>query len=220
MAYTQHWLLQLIGTMGTTNPEIWSCGIRLWAESYDGFDEVDYTEGLAKDACAAWVARPGSRISSNCSLDMIKFNEIAPDGSYANPGVTNEYIYPTPVVGQGGPGSLPYQCTVVLSWRTNARERGPASKGRIYSPAPSMVVPTTTGLFAPSDAVAMADSAALFLNTLDITVAGEPFRPSIMSQIGGAHEQIDWVYVDNRVDTQRRRSNALTPATSIAEVLY
>lgn len=220
MAYTPHFLLQMIGTIGTANPEIWSCGIRMWAPEYSGFDEVEYMEGVAKDACAAWVTRATSKISNTVSLDSIKFNLIDADGHYADPGNSQEYIYPTPVQGGAGASLLPYQACIVLSWQTNDVTRGPGAKGRIYSPVPNVNVASTTGLYPTADALGAATSAATLLNTLDITISGSPFRPHIMSKIGGAHHQIDWVRVDNRVDIQRRRANALVAADSLVEVLY
>lgn len=220
MAYTPHFLLQLYGTVGTANPEIWSCGIRMWGSSYTGFDEVEYMEGVAKDAAAAWYARPNSKIGSHSSLDGIKFNFINEAGHYADPGNTQEYVYPVPVVGGATLTTPVYQVSLVLGWRTNDVERGYASKGRIYSPAPTVTNAASTGLFAAADALLIATSAALFLNTLDITVGTEPFRPHIMSKVDGSHHQIDHVVVDNRLDIQRRRANNLEPVESAAEILY
>jgi len=220
MAYSPHFLLQMIGTIGTANPEIWSCGIRMWGADYGSFDEVEYMEGLAKDRCAAWIATVGARIGSNCSLDKIKFNHIDAAGHYSDPGGSQEYVYPTPVVGGAGLPNTPYQSAVVLTWRTNAADRGPGSKGRIYSPCPVVAVDPATGLFPTANALTMAQAAATLLNTLDISIGTEPFRPCILSGVNGAHNQIDWVSVDNRIDTQRRRANALVAASSLVEVLY
>lgn len=204
----------------------------MWGENYDGFDEVDYLSGLAKDAIAAWFVRLNSKIMNNVDLRWAKFNNIGPDGEYTSDS-TNEYIWPVPVQGvnTGGNNSI-FQATVALSWRTNNKDRGIASHGRIFSPAPAVQVAAGTGLFPAADALLMAQSAALFLNTLDISIGSEPFRPAIVSRgrrsgpvdnptYGpGEANQIDWVFVDNRVDIQRRRANQLTAATSVVEVLY
>lgn len=224
VTYTPHYLLQMIGTNGSANPEIWSCGIRLWSASFSGFDEVGYLNGLAKDACAAWVTRATSKINTVCSLDVLKFNFINATGHYEDPGNTLQYVYPTPPSGGGGTSTNPYQAAVVLTWRTKDVARGRGSRGRIYSPAPTVGTSATTGLFASAEALGMAQSAQTLLNTLDVgfgePVTGGIIRPQIMSSVDGSHHQIDWVDVDNRVDVQRRRANQLVPAKSTVEVLY
>lgn len=220
MAYSPHFLLQFGGKLGTTSNEIWSCGIRLWSTDYGGFDEVAYLTTVAVPALAAWLGRATSKISSSCSLTFAKMNPIGADGHYSDPGVTNEYFWATPPTGGGGSGTLPFQASVVLGWRTNERSRGPASKGRIYSPAPVVSTNALTGLFVASDALGMATSAATLLNTLDVGFDTDVLRPSIMSAIGGAHSQIDSVVVDNRVDIQRRRANQIIAAESVVPITY
>lgn len=224
VTYTPHYLLQMIGTRGTGNPEIWSCGIRLWSNSFSGFDEIGYMNGLAKDACGAWMARASSKIGADASLDMIKFNFINAAGHYDDPGNTNAYTYPVPVVGTGGTSPNPYQACAVLTFRSKEVQRGRASRGRIYSPAPVVSVSAGSGLFPAADALLMAQSAQTLLNTLDVgfgePITGGTIRPHIMSSVDGTHHQIDWVDVDNRLDVQRRRANQLVPVKSTVEVLY
>lgn len=219
--YEPHYLLQFGGSIGTANEEIWSCGIRLWSTNFDGFDETGWFDGVGKTAPSDWMIRPGSKIGGHCKLRFVKFNFINSAGHYDDPGNTREWIYPTPVAGGGGPSNLPWQSAVVLSWRTNDVSRGRASKGRIFSPAPSTTVTGTTGLFPTADALAMATSAALFLNTLDAGFgSGDTIRPEIMSSVDGSHHQIDSVIVDTRMDVQRRRANAVTPIEQTVPVLY
>ena len=230
MGYPPHFLLQFGGSRSSATSEIWSCGIRLAAASFAGFDEEAYLAGVGKDALAAWFVRTGSRIANTADLRYAKFNSINPDGEYEEDS-TNEYIWPTPIVGGStGAGLNIFQAAVCLSWRTNAKDRGLASHGRIYSPAPAVAVAAGSGLFPAADALAMATSAALLLNTLDVSFGlDQVLRPSIVSRGhlnadgtygDGESQQIDWVYVDNRVDILRRRANSLVAATSQVEVLY
>ena len=220
MAYSDHFLLQFGGNVGTTSGEIWSCGIRLWSDDYGGLDEMGYLTDVAAPALSAWFGRVDSRIGSYATLVYAKFNHIGPDGHYTEP-VTNEHFYPTPIAGGATPtGGMPYQGCLVLSWRSNAATRGPASKGRIYSPAPAVSLTTTSGLFTPAQALSAATSAATLLNTLDVAIAGDVLRPQIMSAIDEAHNQIDSVHVDNRIDIQRKRANSLVAATSVAPISY
>jgi len=201
----------------------------MWGASYSTFDEVGYLNGVAKDALAAWFVRTNSKISNTCDLRWAKFNVINEDGEYGEE-TTNEYIWTTPILGGVSSAGLNiFQAAVCLSWRTNDKDRGLASHGRIYSPAPAVAVAVGSGLFPAADALLMAQSAALLLNTLDITIDLEPFRPCIVSRgrqtspgVYGEGEvhQIDTVLVDNRVDILRRRANQLVPATSSAVVAY
>jgi len=223
MPFTPHYLLQFGGTVGNVPGETWSCGIRLMApDGWGGFDEVDYLNGLAKDALAAWYVRAGSKIGNNSKLAFAKMNFINAEGHYDDPGNTNAYYWPTPVTGGVTSAAQPFQISVVLGWRTNDVTRGYASKGRIYSPAPVVSISPSTGLFPAADALAMATSAALLLNTLDVGFGGGGgmIRPAIMSGVDGSWHQIDWVWVDNRIDTQRRRAAQVVGVQSKVEVLY
>lgn len=224
MAYPPHYLLQFGGTVGTATGEIWSCGIRLVLQNAapDDFDPGDgYLVSTAVPALAAWMTRASSKIGAPAKLAYAKCNSIGPDGRYTS-STTNEYFWPTPVIGGGGGGGLPFQCAVVLSWETDNATRGPASKGRIYSPVPQVAASATTGLFSVSDALGMAQSAATLLNSLDDSVgpAGQ-IRPAIVSNVGeGSQNEINIVRVDNRVDIQRRRANQLVPVSSVVPFSY
>lgn len=220
--YEPHYLLQFGGTLGDAAPEQWSCGIRLASHDWTGFDEEGWFSGVGQSAPAAWMARADSKISNKAKLTFVKFNLINAAGRYSDTGSTREYFYPTPVAGASGGALFPYQCTVVLSWRTLEATRGRASKGRIYSPLPAVTVGMSTGLFLAAEAQLMANSAALFLNTLDASFGGvgQWIRPAIMSGVDGTWHQIDSVIVDNRVDTQRRRATNLVPVESTAVVTY
>jgi hypothetical protein len=222
MAYAPHYLLQFGGTIGTTAQEIWSCGIRMWSDNFTGFDEVDYLENVAADALSDWIARPTTRIAEGTKLTFAKFNHVDASGHYDD-GETHEHIYAgTGIAGGSSPGLLPFQCSVVVTWRTNDVSRGPGSKGRIYQPTPSgFSVSGNTGLFPVENALEIATSASDLLNTLDVgLIGGTVVRPTIMSTIDAAHHQIDTVTVDNRLDVQRRRANALVGAQALADVDY
>lgn len=232
MGYPQHWLTQFGGSVGATNQEIWSCGIRMVVQNGPPINSFDPGEGyltsIAVPALAAWMTRPTSKITPNCKLRWVKCNEIAEDGTYADQGTVNEYFWPTPVAGGGGSAFLPFQATVVLSWETTVADRGLASKGRIYSPQPAVSI-DNGGLFAAADALGMATSASVLLNSLDDSVGSGQIRPHIVSRgrqtspgvYGpGAANEINRVRVDNRIDTQRRRANQLVAASSVVPFTY
>lgn len=225
MVYPNHYLLQFGGSLGTNPNEIWSCGIRMVLQNAapDDFDPGGgYLTSVAVPALAAWIARPTSRVGSSCRIRYAKCNRIAPNGNYFENDATNEYFWPAAGIAGAGPSTMPYQASVVLSWETDAAERGPASKGRIYSPLPTVQVDQPTGVFLASQALEMATSASTLLNSLDDSVGplGQ-IRPHIVSNVGaGAANEINRVRVDNVVDTQRRRRNALVGASSVVPFSY
>lgn len=235
MGYPPHFLLQFGGSIGNPGLEIWSCGIRMWIDGDDVFavDPDDYLATVASPALITWFESSATKISTSCFLQWSKFNEIDEDGHYANPS-TNELIYGlTANPGGGGSSVLPWQSSVCLTWLTDARERGIASKGRIFMPLPTLSVNSNTGLFPTGDATSIATSTATFLNTLDIGGLGVGgtgvMRPGIVSRgkdLGGgawgdgAREQINSVQVDNRIDIQRRRAEDLTGVRSTVVVPY
>lgn len=221
VTYTPHYLLQFGGSIGTLNEEIWSCGIRLHAGDYTGFDEDDHFTSVCVPALAAWMARSGSGIANTTKLRFAKFNFINAAGHYDDPGNTREHIYGTPVAGGFGAGTLPWQCCLVIGWRTDAATRGRASKGRIYSPTPGGSFTGSTGLVSSAFALAAATSAATLLNDIDAGFGGtNTIRPHIMSSVDGSFNEINSVVVDTRLDIQRRRANNLVGVESTAVVTY
>lgn len=220
MPYPEHWLLQFGGSLGGAD-EIWTCGIRMIrGGAASPLDEEEYLDGPGVDAVVNWFVRPGSSISSQATLEWVKFNEIGPDGRYADT-VTHERVLPVIIPGGIPGGTMPYQACVVLTWRTNAGNRGPGTKGRIYSPLPVVTVNGANGLFDANQAGDIAASAAELLNDIDSTVGVGWIRPAIVSdRAGGVANVIDRVTVDNRVDIQRRRGNSLEPVQRGVDVLY
>lgn len=229
MAYPPHYLLSFGGTAGELT-ETWVCGIRLIAEDTGVFGEVDqqeYLEDVAAPALTAWMLRPTSLVATVALLKWAKFNLIDSQGHYDDPGTTHEHSF-----GAGSPGGAnntlhPLQVALVLTWRTNVAERGLASRGRIYSPRPSIAV-GASGDIDGAARVGAATSAATLLNTLDITVGAGWMRPAIVSpgrgwpeqDNPGSANQIDYVTVDSSLDVQRRRSFSQTKEISSAPVTY
>lgn len=219
--FAPHYLLQFGGYLGDAKPEIWSCGVRLHSLDYSGYDEEDHFTSVIIPAVSAWFTRADSKISNKARLTFCKYNLIDAAGHYSDVGATREHFYTPEVTGASSGAALPYQCSVVLGWRTDAATRGRASKGRIYSPMPTVTVGGASGLFLAAEAQLMANSAATFLNTLDIGYGtAQTIRPHIMSGVDGTFNEINSVVVDNRVDIQRRRANALVAVESTAAVLY
>lgn len=220
MTYVNHYLLQFGGTLGNDETEIWSSGIRMWTDDFTGYDEEDHFDNIIVPALSDWYARTTSHISALSQLTFAKYNLIGADGHYVEPNV-REHVY-SPIVNGGSAATkpLPFQCSLVVGFRSNEASRGLASRGRMFQPAPQVTMDGNTGLFATAEALEVATSAATLLNTLDISLGIHPMRAHIMSNQDEAHHQIDWCYVDNVIDTQRRRRNALVGVTSKVQVTY
>lgn len=229
MAYPEHYLLSFGGHQGELE-ETWNCGIRLAEYDSGVFGSVDqqgYLTTVAAPALSAWFSRAGSRIYSGAKLLWAKFNMINEQGHYADPSVTNEHSYGVGISGSQSSPLHPLQVCMVLSWRSDEAERGIASKGRIFSPRPCVTI-DAAGDVDGGTRVVVADSAALLLNTLDITVGSGFMRPSIVSPGRGWPEQdnpglarqIDRVVVDSALDIQRRRARSQTHEITSSPVSY
>jgi hypothetical protein len=217
MTFPDHYLLSFGGALGSAGKEHWSCGIRLVADAVGegGWDEEDYLENIAEPRLTEWMTRANSHIGFMAFLDFAKFNRIDSQGNYANPGTPHTRFFH--VAGNGGSSTLPYQACIVVTTRSHEVSAGPASRGRFYQPLPAVTV-GTDGLFAAAVAADIADSARILMDNLEDS-AGlglATIRPHIVSGAYNTSHQIDYVTVDNRVDTQRRRANQLRGAVSVS----
>jgi len=224
MAYPQHWLLSFGGSL-VPGEETWVCGIRMAVYGdtpLGGVDEEQYLTDTAVPALTAWFGRSTSKIGVATTLTTIKFNEIDANGHYADPG--NTHVRTVNLTGGGGGTNYhPLQVSVCLTWLTDSATRGPASRGRIYSPRPLVSV-DSNGDIAALDRQQMATSAAQLLNSLDASAGLPPagvLRPSIVSPVGpGYARQIDTVRVDSQCDIQRSRARSASRAVSDVDVVY
>lgn len=217
MTYPTHWLLTFGGTLLSNRSEIWTNSIR-FAPDVEGQWELDQQETaleMLNTLSARWgvAGDGGCMVSGSVFLEWAKFNEIGPDGKYADGTTTHEAFLATPKPGIGAPGAgyVP-QITSAISWQTT-RQRGPASKGRIFLPMPVMTM-TGAGRIDGNGANDCARAWANTINALNDVVAlrfqSDAIRASVVSDVGqGAAAHIASVRVGNVYDTQRRRRNAL-----------
>lgn len=223
MVYPRHWLLSFGGHQGAVE-EIWSCGIRLAPYGvWEGFmDEEQYLDDTALPALETWFGSANLKVFGGALITWVKFNEIAPDGSYADPSNTHARFDLAYDGGGGLSNTHPLQVAAVLSWQTDAM-RGPGSKGRIYLPRPVWVV-TGEGDVQQTTTTPAAQVTATFLNQLDVSLGPEPgpvLRPSVVSNKGaGTTRQITGVSIDTRLDVQRRRANKQSVLKSQVPVTY
>lgn len=232
MAYLEHWLLNFGGHQGDIN-EAWACGIRLHVFGGglpgDDPDPEDYLDTVAVPQLSAWFPHVDAHISAACKLLWVKFNKIAPSGKYADVSTTHERAV-VGIEGAYNPPSNhhPLQVACVLTWRTNAAQRGLASIGRIYSPRPVVSI-DAGGDMAGADRVAIANKARDLLQGLDVsTGVTSVLRPAIESRGGGSApwpnpgqaNQIDVVTVDSCLDVHRSRALSQSREITHADVTY
>lgn len=224
MAYPEHWLLSFGGSL-VPSEETWNCGIRLAITSVGlggEMDEEQYLTDTAVPALTTWFGTSTAKIAATTTLTFVKCNKIAPDGTYADP--SNSHTRTVNVAGGGGATGLhPLQVSYCLTWLTDEASRGPASRGRIYVPRPTLSV-DAAGDVGSSDRIGAATAGANLLNSLDVTLGGpggSTLRPCIVSPLGpGYAHQIDDVRVDSQLDIQRSRARSASRASSSQPVNY
>lgn len=223
MPYQDHHLLTFGGYLGSVDTEIWTCGIRLRTEGDNDLVHDDYLEDTAEPALAAWFSSAAASISQSARLMWAKCNEIGPDGHYKDPTNVHERFF-GPVQGASGGDIHPFQVSCCYTWHTNAVERGPGSRGRIYVPMVTGALNPATGTFTDNARNGFVTAARDLINSLDASLGIAPagvVRPCISTdRLEGANNEINGVSVDNKFDIQRRRANSQPSVRQYLPVEY
>nr|CRY96478.1 hypothetical protein [uncultured prokaryote] len=159
-------------------------------------------------AVTEWFSSPQAHIQNWSRLLSVKVNLVGVDGLYLDKEQTIERAYLDEQVFGGADNELlPSQCSVAISMRSN-RVRGPGAFGRFYPPL-------NAGRVEPDGRLPIilvqehADSAALFLDKLNLA-AGGVLKVVNASQVGsGTFQRVTRVGVGRVVDTIRKRRSAL-----------
>ena len=221
MAYPKHALMTIGGTLGTLG-EVWQCGVR-----FDGEDS-----GWAHDCEAwltdraprilAWFVAAANKLSNNAKIGFVKFNNINPDGTYADP-VTHERFFTS-----GNTGSTASQqaqiMTAAITW-TTAVARGLAHKGRVYLPLALEFSGTSTTISTAVQGDFITCGKGLLTAATNPTPpAGTFAQPSVVSRGKatawdshhrptawgpGVTQHITGVQVGSVMDVQRRRKEQI-----------
>lgn len=206
-----HYYVQWGGTL--PGGDEWSNGLRLVARlgvtSLPDYSSVMHT--AVTDAIKAWHSGATTFISPRAVLTHVKLNKIDASGHYALP-TTNEQL----VANLPGSGAVantpPNQVCLAISLTTDF-SRGPAHRGRFYSPLPTLPV-QADGRITSGDRDAVRDSAHDLLTALNN--ANPNLQVGIMSRKLGAPTSnfVVGIEVGRVLDTQRRRRNKLVEAYS------
>jgi len=213
--YPRHWLFVMGGNLtGSAPNEIWECTIRgvPAAGSTHTYGDEDAVLAAIAPAMDDWYSDGEHHLSQYSSLAYLKLNEIAPDGTYADPGASHRYDYAVPVAGTDN-AATPTFVSACLSWRT-ARARGIASHGRIY-PVWGIAMSQTDRL-TETQQTNFLNAGFDLLNAVSEPSTGDfEFAPCVVSKGAnngagaGRVEAITRVLVGDVYDVQRRRKNAL-----------
>nr|CRY97194.1 hypothetical protein [uncultured prokaryote] len=222
MAYAPHTLVQLSGVIGDPGDpsEIWSTSIRCGSFSEGGGDAVsmptfDETQQFMLEFSGELINLIDGNAAMNiCGgaavLTNIKANAIDPSGHYQY-GRTVQLDVNQPWGDETRALQFPLQVAKVLTLETGLY-RGPASRGRMFIPAPSNNIGSANSpLFnVPANEVAeWATFVSLFLRT---TTDDRNWFPGVFSKEGTNltnWNPVNGVSMDNRPDVQRRRANDL-----------
>lgn len=161
------------------------------------------------------VANGGAGITSAAKIEGFKLNRIGTDGKYLD-NETHEHLFTPPGWPGGQVSTPPAQLSTVVTLRT-FKERGLASKGRMYLPSCSgFEALGTDGLATIANAQRVATATANFIDDINIAYRDWDDGTASRGQVGvasnrgvGAFELVNRVTVGRVPDTMRSRRNKL-----------
>lgn len=154
-----------------------------------------------------------SAMNWNAYTSFIKFNALAPNGSYLYPDSNTRDITPVRAGLASGTNYGPWQVTQCVTLRTQ-RPRGVGHASRFFPPT-NIAVEANSPYIAAVSATALANNTVTLIRAINaLTIGGRqplrvitaPDRPTVAASIA-AFETVIRVGVDRTPDTQRRRTN-------------
>lgn len=206
MAYAQNFLrLVVTGTLYNDEQFSWSCS---FIQGSGGTEPAPDEVPAAVVAAITSFWRWPSLISKFAQIDVIKLNEIGPDGRYVNSDTVLEEIEGG-IVGVADSVVYPPQTALVVSLDTAVR-RGRAHAGRFYLPLPGATLSASGVLFA-ADQESYVDAATRLVEQLNDAL--QPWQVGVVSDIGpGAQHRVTHVKIGRVLDTMRSRRRSLDEA--------
>lgn len=201
MPYARPFLkLVLQGELGVS--EVFSYGLHLVGGPIAPINTIP--QGVI-DACEEF--HDSGVIGSIAVLKTIKMNLIGEDGRYVDDDTTlydfpGQGIVPSPTAKQA------MQIATVVSLQA-AADRGLASKGRFYIPAPAAGPQSPEMTMAQTDQLAVVTAGRTFINALN--AASGDWQVGLVSNVGAGRErEVTRVRVGRAFDTIRSRRNKVT----------
>lgn len=209
-----HTLFTMSGTLTPDLQEIWTCTLRILggvpgaatSPIPDGnlqtyLNEVAVTVG-------AWFSGVTNYIPNTVKLKTLKANNIGPDGKYTSD-TTHYFDYVTPIAGNASGSPLDIINSVVGTFTTTDRTRGPASRGRMYLPNFGASHNAGTGKTTSGNQTAIRASYVSLLNAIRNAAGTVQAAPVLISTVNDQFSYINAISVDDVIDVQRRRKNNL-----------
>lgn len=219
----QHVKITFEGDTGR-GEDIWSTGIRVApGVPVPGGIGEGTTDNIVASAAEAWETfwdATRGLIPQYFRTLSVKAAVINPNGRYPDEYSPSVIDLETPLVGgSGGTVIKAPQSTVVASLRST-KERGLATKGRMYLPINGLTISPSTGRIGNTAQIDTIGNAMVgLLDDLLGFWSDMNFSPVIMSNVGGgATNTISRVLIGDVLDTQRRRKNAYQEQYSTYEV--
>lgn len=204
--------------------EIWNTGLKV---NYFGVSSIDeeVLESAAASIADAWetfFTRTDSsfnlRFSNAYRTKEVKTSHVGTDGKVI--GNTYTHFYDAPIVGDVG-GTLPPPQTAIVGSFRSSKQRGPGSQGRMYLPGVSYLI-GSDGLVPEDNTRNFANDFNAFINEINNIggVIGSQFQVILTSSVGeGVELPVTQTGLDRKVDTQRRRANAIVSDYLTNEVI-
>jgi len=217
-------MTMVFGLQDGTDTILDQAEFRIWSDDPTGITDYDaWLLDAATYAGEQWV----SVIPKTPFSPAVVFQKCIM-GHYDTSGhLVHEQAYvagSTDWIGSGAK-TLPWQIALCISLYAYERGtftlNGRRKRGRIYLPplADSMVHDSTTGEMQLSDATGLRDDVGTWLSNIvgHSGPGGGSFHPVVLSLAGDFSNEVGWLSVDTKLDTQRRREKQLTTTVDTVE---
>jgi hypothetical protein len=224
-AYAHKWVrVTISGTMHNA-AEQWSTSFQMGSPSADMVDaQAPGAQSIATAWSTFWTTS-ANKFSYQYFTKQVKCALINEDGT-TDVDAIDYYDYPSPLGGgYNTTGPLPPQIALAATL-TSDRQRGLASKGRMYLPGISESIEPATGKLATTYVTTLATNFKTFLDAVNtaggasgkvvLASAGHKGAPPAPGEpplyAGGVTAWVTGCRIGNVFDTQRRRRNDLLEA--------
>lgn len=217
--YPSHWVRWTFGGLFYADEE-WACSITMGSPGGSGvvpltdaewWNYVDENVSAAHAAWGTFFGTNGLPINQYAFHDTTKGAVLDSLGHYVGTRAPALITRTAPFV-SGKAGTLPAQCSLVMSHMTNVA-RGPGHSGRIYIPVGTLSSSdfNANGQFniVMTTIVAAYKTVITTLNAGKLGGALASPRVAVVSKIDGLAHPVTSLRVGNVIDTQRRRRNQL-----------
>ena len=195
--------------------EIWNTSLKLQLTAPLGSIDQETLQVATERVNEAWqtffTGSHSGGFASHYRTTELKAAHIGVDGKYAEDAYY--MILDSPYSGAiTGATNLPVPQSAVAATFYSQRQRGPASKGRMYLPGVKYTI-QSDGLMSASQATSISTAFNTFINDINDqgSIIDHPMRVVLTSPVStGFMLPVIQTGVDRKVDTQRRRANALS----------